>query len=65
MLRLYSEDRQLCKLYCGKVVLLTAVCTLDITQAYNQTFLEGASKPGMITEMQWGTLNCDKHSHQA
>ena len=39
--------------------------TLDnITQAYNQTFLEGGSKPGIVTQMQWDTLNCDNHSQQ-
>ena len=46
-------------------MLLTAMCSLEISQAYNQTFLEGASKPGIVTEMQRRTLNCDKHSRQA
>ena len=38
--------------------------TLDITQAHNQTFLEGRSKPGIVTQMQWDTLNCDNYSQQ-
>ena len=45
-------------------MLQTAMCTLEITQANNWTFLEGDSKPGIVTQMQWDTLNCDNHSQQ-
>ena len=38
--------------------------TIEITQAHNLTFLGGGSKRGVVTEMQWDTLNCDNHSRQ-
>ena len=46
----------------GKSILQIAMCTLDITQVHNHTFLERGSKPGVVTQMQWDTLNCDNHS---
>ena len=48
------------------------MCNLNILchkmQAHNQTFLEGGSKPGMVTQMnsKWGSLaTCEKHFYHA
>ena len=45
----------------AKECVLTTMYILEITQARNQIFLDEGSKSGIVTQMQWGTLNCEKH----